>query len=54
VQQSQAQLDITSIIKKYGGAMADASWAQELAAMEQAKKVSYLDCNDAESVNSSI
>ena len=35
VEQSQTNLDITSIIKKYGGAGADASWANELNDIEQ-------------------
>ena len=33
--QSQAQIDIQNIIKKYGGASADATWANELSAMEK-------------------
>ena len=35
LEQSQAQLDISSIIRKYGGAYADASWANELTELEK-------------------
>jgi hypothetical protein len=35
LEQSQAQIDIMAIIRKYGGASADASWANELTAIEQ-------------------
>ena len=35
VEQSQTNFDITSIIKKYGGVGADASWANELSTIEK-------------------
>ena len=35
VEQSQTQMDIMQIIKKYGGAGADASWVNELSAIEK-------------------
>ena len=56
VEQSQTNFDITSIIKKYGGVGADASWANELSAIEkkQQKKPSYLEANETESITSSI
>ena len=58
VEQSQAQLDIMSIIRKYGGVGADASWVNELSVIEtknKARKPSYLDSNESErSVASSI
>ena len=49
-------MDIMQIIKKYGGAGADASWVNELSAIEkkQQAKPSYLESNDSESVASSI
>jgi len=34
LEQSQTQMDIMAIIRKYGGASADASWANELTAIE--------------------
>lgn len=45
-----------SIIKKYGGASADASWVNELSVIEKKRqaKPSYLDSNETESVASSI
>ena len=56
IRESQTQLDIMQIIKKYGGAGADASWVNELSAIEhkQAAKPSYLESNESESVASSI
>ena len=56
VEQSQTQMDIMQIIKKYGGAGADASWVNELSAIEkkQQAKPSYLESNESESVASSI
>lgn len=56
VEQSQACLDIKSIIRKYGGASADATWASELDRIEkqQKRKPNYLESNESESVNSSI
>ena len=49
-------MDIQNIIRKYGGASADATWANELSAMEKKKekKPAYLDLNESESVASSI
>ena len=55
LEQSQAQMDIMAIIRKYGGASADASWANELTAIEQKQKPSYLESrSETESVASSI
>ena len=55
LEQSQAQMDIMAIIRKYGGASADASWANELTAIDQKQKPSYLESrSETESVASSI
>ena len=45
-----------SIIKKYGGSGADASWVNELGAIEKKKQIkpSYLDSHETESITSSI
>ena len=57
VEQSQTNLDIMSIIKKYGGVSTDTSWVNELNVLEKKneRKNSYLDSQrDSESVASSI
>ena len=54
VEQSQTQLDIQAIIRKYGGTSAETAWADELTTIERKKKTSYLDMPDSESITSSI
>lgn len=56
VEQSQAQLDIMAIIRKYGGSSADAAWVNELSVIETKNKAkpSYLESNESESVASSL
>ena len=39
VEQSQTQLDIQAIIRKYGGTSAETAWADELTTIERKKKI---------------